>query len=51
MDKKWAKINAKIQSKDSSYMPPPMPFQENVLIRDFNELYAKVYDKEKFIAA
>ena len=51
LDKKWAKLNAKIQSKDSSYVPPPLPFQENVLIKDFNELYAKVYDKEKFIAA
>lgn len=51
LDKKWAKINAKIQSKDSSYVAPPMPFQEDVLIRDFNELYAKVYDKEKFIQA
>lgn len=38
-----------IAKKDSSYVPPPLPFKSNVLIRDFNDLYAKIYDKEKFI--
>jgi hypothetical protein len=26
-----------------------VPFKENALIRDFNELYAKIYDKEKYV--
>jgi len=51
MDKKWDKINAKIKSKDAGFEEPNMPFKSCNLIRDFNELYAKVYDKEKFIAA
>lgn len=51
MDKKWEKINSKIKSKQADYEEPNMPFRSCNLIKDFNELYAKVYDKEKFIAA
>jgi hypothetical protein len=28
-----------------------MPFKSSNLIRDYNYLYAKIYDKEKFIQA
>lgn len=48
-DAQWEKIDKKIQSKDSSFQPPAIPFKQDMLIRDFNELYAKIYDKEKFI--
>lgn len=51
MDKKWDKINAKIKHSQPDYEEPKIPFQSNELIRDFNDLYAKIYDKEKFIAA
>ena len=51
MDKKWDKINAKIKSKQADYEEPSMPFRSNMVIKDFNALYAKVYDKEKFIAS
>ena len=50
MDKKWDKINAKIKSKQADFEEPNMPFRSNMVIKDFNALYAKVYDKEKFIA-
>jgi len=51
LDKKWDKVNAKILSKNPEYEEPPVPFRSNTLIKDFNALYAKIYDKEKFIAA
>ena len=51
LDRKWAKLNEKIMSKESWYTPPVLPFHTHNLIRDYNSLYAKVYDKEKFIAA
>lgn len=51
LDKKWDKINAKLTSKDAAYTEPDIPFRSNMLIKDFNSLYAKIYDKEKFIAA
>ena len=51
MDKKWNKLNEKLKQKDPAFMEPKLPFRMSTLIKDFNELYAKVYDKEKFIQA
>jgi len=51
LDKKWEKLNIKLKGKQPEYEEPPIPFKSNNLIRDFNELYAKIYDKEKFIQA
>lgn len=50
MDKKWEKLNSKLVAKNSEYVEPNIPFKSSHLIKDFNFLYAKIYDKEKFIA-
>ena len=49
LDKKWDKLNAAVKSKNPDYEEPGLPFKSNNLIKDFNPLYAKIYDKEKFI--
>jgi len=49
MDKKWEKIDRNLKSTNSGYKPPLLPFTTSKLISDFNPLYKKVYDKEKFI--
>lgn len=49
LDKKWEKLNQKIKTKNPEFEEPLVPFKSNNLIRDYNELYAKIYDKEKFI--
>ena len=51
LDKKWEKVNDKVKTKHPDFVEPKIPFKSNDLIRDFNSLYAKIYDKEKFIAA
>ena len=51
MDKKWEKLNLKIKSKQAEYEDPVIPFKSCNLIKDYNDLYAKIYDKEKFIQA
>ena len=51
MDKKWEKLNQKIKSKQADYEEPVIPFKSCNLIKDYNDLYAKIYDKEKFIQA
>ena len=51
LDKKWEKLNAKIKTKNGDFEEPIVPFKRSNLIRDYNELYAKIYDKEKFIQA
>lgn len=51
LDKKWDKLNAKIKDSHPDFDEPVYPFKSNMLIMDFNELYHKIYDKEKFIQA
>jgi serine/threonine-protein phosphatase 2A regulatory subunit B' len=51
LDKKWDALNDKIKKGNHAYEEPPIPFRSGTLIRDFNGLYAKIYDKEKFIQA
>lgn len=49
MDKKWERINSKILSTNKDFIESPIPFAQNVMIKDFNLLYSKIYDKEKLI--
>lgn len=49
LDKKWDALNNKLALTNSDYQPPAIPFQSSNLIKNFNELYSKIYDKEKFI--
>ena len=49
MDKKWNKINDKILSTNPEFEQPVLPFDSKVVIKDYNFLYAKIYDKEKLI--
>ena len=51
LDKKWDNLNNQLRIKDPAFVPPSIPFKSSNLIKDFNHLYAKVYDKEKFIQA
>lgn len=49
LDKKWDILTKKIQNQHPTFKQPQLPFSSNILIRDFNELYSKVYDKERLI--
>jgi serine/threonine-protein phosphatase 2A regulatory subunit B' len=49
LDKKWEKLNEKIKKQDPNFTEPVVPFKSSNLIKDFNDLYCKIYDKEKFI--
>lgn len=49
LDEKWSKLNNKLMAAKPDYQVPAIPFKENSLIRDFNQLYAKIYDKEKYV--
>lgn len=51
LDKKWGKLHAKIKARQPDFEEPNYPFRSSNLIREFNDLYAKIYDKEKFIQA
>lgn len=49
LDKRWEKLNQKLKQQDGAYSEPEFPFKQQNLIRDFNELYHRIYDKEKFL--
>lgn len=51
MDKKWEKLNNKIKVAHPDFVEPSFPFKSSKLIKEYNELYSKIYDKEKFIQA
>lgn len=49
LDNKWNKIDSMLKDSDSSYQPPKIPFKSDGLICEYNELYRKIYDKEKYV--
>jgi serine/threonine-protein phosphatase 2A regulatory subunit B' len=49
LDKKWEKLDKKLKTANSGYTKPKVPFASENLIMEYNSLYKKVYDKEKFI--
>mmetsp|Transcript_4588 Transcript_4588/g.5268 ORF Transcript_4588/g.5268 Transcript_4588/m.5268 type:complete len:136 (+) Transcript_4588:1019-1426(+) len=49
LDSKWDRLNNNLKSKSSGYVPPEVPFKSNDLVANYNTLYKKIYDKEKFI--
>ena len=49
LDSQWDKINVQLKGRLNDYEPPSQPFTKEALIRDFNPLYFKVYDKVKAV--
>jgi len=48
-DLKWGILNKKLKSSEKEYKEPTYPFAPSSLIRDYNSLYHKIYDKEKYV--
>ena len=48
-DARWQQLNAKLKAKGGEFEEPKFPFAPNNLIRDYNSLYHKIYDKEKYV--
>jgi len=49
LDKKWNKLNSSLKASNPSYEQPAIPFKSSKLAMDYNPLYKKIYDKEKYI--
>lgn len=49
LDQKWDKLNNKLKGSVANFTPPSVPFRSSHLVKDYNELYSKIYDKEKYI--
>ena len=48
-DEKWTVLNQKLKGRDANYEEPDFPFKQSALIRDYNSLYLKIYDKVKYV--
>ena len=48
-DEKWTVLNQKLKGTVSNYEEPNYPFKQSALIRDYNALYLKIYDKVKYV--
>lgn len=48
-DQKWEKLNTQLKGRMNDFVPPTCPFVKESLIRDFNPLYFKIYDKVKAV--
>jgi len=49
LDAKWERLNTTLKSTSAGFTPPDVPFKTSELISNYNGLYRKIYDKEKFI--
>ena len=49
LDKKWEKLERNLKNSKPEYEPPALPFSSSKLIMEYNPLYRKVYDKERYI--
>lgn len=47
MDAKWSEFDKKLNKTNPDYCPPNIPFRSDAMICNFNDLYDKIYDKEK----
>lgn len=48
-DEKWNRLNTQIKKSKKDYEEPNFPFKQEALIRDYNQLYLKIYDKVKYV--
>lgn len=49
LDQKWDRLDHSLKATNSSYKPPVVPFRSSQLVREYNQLYRKIYDKERFM--
>mmetsp|Transcript_15147 Transcript_15147/g.17556 ORF Transcript_15147/g.17556 Transcript_15147/m.17556 type:complete len:136 (+) Transcript_15147:1005-1412(+) len=49
LDQKWNKLNTSLKATNPGFEQPVVPFRSNKLVMEYNNLYKKIYDKEKFM--
>ena len=48
-DKRWERIEYVLKSQDLNHKDSVLPFTPNTKLHDYNSLYNKIYDKEKYV--
>jgi len=50
MDEKWVKVYEEVKKKHPEFQEPDTPFTIKHIVGVYNDLYAKIYDKEKYVS-
>ena len=51
LDQKWKTFTVSAKNKNSKFVEPVVPFKDDVVLCDFNNVYRNIYDKEKFLTS
>jgi len=49
IEEKWNTYSKIAQERDNSFTPPRIPYHENVILSEFNPIYRKIGEKERFL--
>lgn len=49
LDLKWKTLANSAKTKFPTFKDPTIPFQDDIILSDINEVYKRIYDKEKFL--
>ncbi len=49
MDEKWKTLNRMLKKRMKNYEEPETPFNERHLVGEFNSLYSRISDKDKYV--
>ena len=49
IDVKWKNLTKAAAAKNPGFVEPVIPFREDVVLSEFNNVYKSIYDKEKYI--
>ena len=49
IDQKWKFFSNVAKQKNTKFVEPCLPFKDDVVLCDYNNVYKNIYDKEKFL--
>lgn len=49
IEQKWKAYTQLAKSKNSKFVEPILPFKEDTILGDYNDVYRSIYDKERYL--
>ena len=49
MDQKWKNLTKIAMKNDPNFVEPVLPFSDGYVLSEYNPVYKRIYDKEKYI--
>jgi hypothetical protein len=48
LDQKWKMFTDKAKELDEDFIEPVVPFNDDIVLSDFNKIYKSISDKERY---